>query len=251
MTRFYMYCNRASTSGRALIKGLGGKKIKNVGTKYRYRPGDAVINWGCSHTPLDIPYINPPRAVALACSKTRTFEALTRAGIPCPSYTTDLATALAWNKSSRVLGRDLDAGSQGRGITVYDKGTLTPDKHHKVYVKYFNKEREFRFHVVAGTVIFAAEKLRKHGFEDNKNNNKYVRSHNRGWILAFNHLKDNPYPTEGLAQVTEAVRALDLDFGAVDCGWNADKGYSVFEVNTAPGIEKTTLNAYIEAFRGI
>lgn len=249
-TRFYLYCGRSSTSGDALIKGLGGKRIKNVGSRYRYRRGDVVINWGCTHTSLDIPYVNSPNRVAIAVSKIKTFEALRRNGISVPDYTLDSAVALDWNKNIRVLGRDLDNGSKGRGITVYDKGTLTPDKHHKFFVKYFKKEREFRFHVVAGKIIFAAEKLKKANFNDNKNNNKYVRSHNRGWVFAFNHLQDKPYPKEGLDQVINAVNTLGLDFGAVDCGWNKDRGYCVFEINTAPGIEGSTLNAYIEAFKG-
>lgn len=251
MTRFYLYCGRSSEGGAALIKGLGGKRIKNVGSKYRHRRGDVVINWGSTHTPFQIPYVNDPHGVSVAVSKIKTFEVLKANQIPCPDVTLDLATAVDWNKNSRVLGRDLDNGSQGRGITVYDKATLDLTKKHKFFVKYYKKEREFRFHVLAGQIIFAQEKMKKADFNDNKNNNKYVRSHNRGWVLAFNHLQEKPYPVEGLAEVIGSVAALGLDFGAVDCGWNKDKGYCVFEVNTAPGIENSTLAAYIDAFKGI
>ncbi len=245
--RFYLYCGRSSNGGRDLIKGLNGKRIKNVGSKYRYRNGDIVINWGSTHTPFDIPYINPPRAVAIACSKTRTFETLKQAGIPVPDCTGDPNTALAWNKVGRILGRDLDNGSRGRGIAVYHKGTYK-NENHKFFVKYFKKEREFRFHVVGGEIIHVSEKLRGPEFNEN-NNNKYVRSHDRGWILGFHHFENNPYPTEGLNSIILAVNALGLHFGAVDCGWNKEKGYCVFEVNTAPGIEGTTLEAYIKAFQ--
>jgi glutathione synthase/RimK-type ligase-like ATP-grasp enzyme len=40
-----------------------------------------------------------------------------------------------------------------------------------------------------------------------------------------------------------------LDFGGVDIGWNQRHGAAVFEVNTAPGIEETSLQAYVEAFK--
>lgn len=244
-----MYCGRSSDGGRALITGLGGKKIKNVGSKYRHRVGNVVINWGCTSTPLAVPMLNPPRAVQTAVSKTATFEVLKDHKIPTCEFTTDHAIACDWNKTSRVLGRDLDRGSKGRGITVYDKNSENLGKH-QFYVKYFRKEREFRFHILAGNVIFTQEKMKKQDFNDNKNNNKYVRSHDRGWVLAFNHLKDKPAPVEGIKEVVNAIAALGLDFGAVDVGWNAKQGYCVFEVNTAPGIENTTLDAYINAFKG-
>ena len=45
-----------------------------------------------------------------------------------------------------------------------------------------------------------------------------------------------------------AVDSLGLDFGAVDIIWNeSEDQYYVLEVNTAPGVEGTTLQKYTEA----
>ena len=45
-----------------------------------------------------------------------------------------------------------------------------------------------------------------------------------------------------------AVGCLGLDFGAADIGWNSHDGEpSVYEVNTAPGLEGTTLDKYYGA----
>jgi len=46
-----------------------------------------------------------------------------------------------------------------------------------------------------------------------------------------------------------AVSALGLDFGAVDIIYNEHENqYYVLEVNTAPGLEGTTVEKYAEAF---
>ena len=46
-----------------------------------------------------------------------------------------------------------------------------------------------------------------------------------------------------------AVKALGLDFGAVDIIYNEKENqYYVLEVNTAPGLEGTTLIKYAERF---
>ena len=45
-----------------------------------------------------------------------------------------------------------------------------------------------------------------------------------------------------------AIKALGLDFGAVDIIYNeAEDQHYVLEVNTAPGLEGTTLQKYTEA----
>ena len=56
-------------------------------------------------------------------------------------------------------------------------------------------------------------------------------------------------PNDVIHQATMAVGCLQLDFGAVDVIWNeAQKRAYVLEVNTAPGIEGTTLMRYASAF---
>lgn len=247
MKRLRVYAYGPSNTVKQLVDELNGLLIRREGSKYRYRPHHAVVNWGSSHRPAclqGVPVLNPPEAVAHATSKQATFAVLRGAGLQVPDWTTDRGVAQQWLQDCKVLGRDLDNGSQGRGITLYPRrGELG---NHRFYVKYNKKVREFRVHVFGGQPIFTQEKLRKRGVEDA---NKYIRSHGRGWCFVFRHLVDNPVPDETIATGVEAVKALGLDFGAVDVGWHPDTGTTVFEVNTAPGLEESSLAAYTEALR--
>lgn len=238
--------HRASMSVWGLVEAIPNALIvKLQNSRYRYRPGDVLINWGNSHevVPGTIP-LNRPEAVKLATSKMRTYDALKLAGVQTVKYTTDINEARGWD--CRIVGRNLDRGFGGHGITVFRRGEpLTPQR---FYCKYVRKEREFRFHVFTGRVIFVQEKLKKKGVEDA---DPYVRSHARGWCFAFKHLDEKPAP-DGLAQLAiNAVAALGLDFGAVDLSWSARSGGTVFEVNTAPGIEESSLSSYVEAINAL
>lgn len=246
-TKFFIYPYGYSNSAIDLCEGLNGRLIRREGSRYAYRQHHKVINWGSAATPpvlRGVSILNRPEQVAIATSKLRTFSALQAAGIPTCTFTRDHETARNWGHDGKVLGRDLDRGSGGRGIVVYGKGDAVG--RHSFYTKYHKKERELRVHVLGGTVIFEQEKLRKTGAE---NADKYIRSHDRGWCFAFHHLNERPIPDMVRTLAINAVGALFLDFGAVDIGWNSRSGPIVFEVNTAPGIEESSLAAYVRGFR--
>lgn len=232
-----------SDTASALADELGGRRLKLEGSTYRKKNGHVLINWGGTK-PLAWSCLNKPEAVRVATSKVATFEVLGKVGVPVPEWTHAKEDAQKWlDKRVKVLGRDLDNGSAGRGITVYKPGEALRD--HKFFVKYFKKNRELRIHVCGGKVIFEQEKKKKSGVN---NANPYIRSHDRGWCFAFNHFKEEPVPHGVRIAAIAAVKALGLDFGAVDIGWNRDDGPVVFEVNTAPGLENSSLGAYVKAF---
>lgn len=218
--------------------------IKHENSKYKKLPGDIVLNWGNGHhaVPHEVD-LNKPGAVACAVHKVHTFKALEKAGVPCCEWTIYGAQAMKWGK--RFLGRDSYTGRGGEGITVYEPGA-TPIQH-KFYVKYFIKTREFRIHVLNGEAFWVQEKkkkLKEHGGGEDK----YIRSHDRGWCFAFKHLDKEPCPELVKEVAIKAIKAVGLDFGAVDIGWNKNGKVCVFEINTAPGIENSTTVAYGKAF---
>lgn len=240
---FYPY-NRASKSVWNLVDVMPNSRIiKREGSTYVYRTGDRIINWGNYGIPsFGGPVLNVPSAVEVATSKLATFERLAFVGgIPIPKFTTNRATALTWVRKSRVLGRDIDRGSEGSGITVYEAGSELGS--HRFYVKYQRKQREFRVHVFQSRVIDVQEKLHERG-----GTTSYVRNTANGYIFARGSLETNPCPDSVLAAGIAAVRALRLDFGGVDIGYHESDGAFVYEVNTAPGIEGTTVQKYKEAF---
>jgi glutathione synthase/RimK-type ligase-like ATP-grasp enzyme len=78
--------------------------------------------------------------------------------------------------------------------------------------------------------------------------NDRIRNHDNGWVFARVGIE----PTQAvLDSAMLAVGALGLDFGAVDIATtrNNEKPIVVFEINTAPGIEGTTLEKYLDFFK--
>ncbi len=250
-TRFWFYPYKAgSKSCGAFTRLVNGKQLKLVGSKYRPRQGDVVVNWGSTQCPPLAPakVLNKAEAVQIATSKLRTFGLLHKSGISVPNFTRDIAVARSWLTEGKVVARDADTGRAGVGITIYKKGTSI-DRNHLFYTKYFKKAREFRLHVFKDTVIFSQEKRKKvEGFNP-ETFDPYIRSHDRGWVFCHNHFDNEPIHRSVSEGSILAVRSLGLDFGAVDVGYNEELGYCVFEVNTAPGLEGETLNAYARALK--
>lgn len=80
---------------------------------------------------------------------------------------------------------------------------------------------------------------------DCENVNWYVRNHDGGFIFQ----RENINPPQGVLEAaTQTLEAVGLDFGAVDIGWNERyQAATVYEINTAPGIEGTTATDYANA----
>jgi hypothetical protein len=68
-----------------------------------------------------------------------------------------------------------------------------------------------------------------------KQDNGWGRNYDNGW--AFQLCTEAHIPRPAVEQATQAIKALGLDFGAVDILLGTDKRFYVLEVNTAPGVE--------------
>ncbi len=75
--------------------------------------------------------------------------------------------------------------------------------------------------------------------------NQILKSNRLGW--KFSIVKS--YDSEMADIAIKAVKALGLDFGAVDCCLDINDKPWVFEINTGPGLEKTSFDKYVEAFK--
>jgi len=232
-----------SKSAKALSKALGVKRLI-PGSSYRPGYRTTVINWGsssCNYPGATI--INRPEAVKVAANKLLTFQALKRAGVPVPEFTTDRHAALEWQRQGlRIVARQKLNAHTGEGLIIVQTNDALP--HAPLYVKYVRKEKEYRVHVFRGQIIDLTEKRKRHGAETI---NPYVRNLSSGWVFCRTGL----YPSEQVkTQSIRAVQALGLDFGAVDIIERNGQVW-VLEVNSAPGLEATTLTKYTEAFRRI
>lgn len=206
---------------------------------------EIVLNWGCTDMPVIVTgkTVNPCMPVRNAVDKRSFYTAATAAGVRIPPVLTKEGADEVLKKGGRVLKRTLMRASRGRGITVLEGPDADLDG--GVLVKYIPKKAEYRVHVVNGKVIDVQQKKKRRGFEGNRNN--AVRSYENGWVYCRGGV--NP-PADVINQGLAAVQCLVLDFGAADVIWNEKQQQAyALEVNTAPGIEGTTVEKYFKALQ--
>ncbi len=131
--RIYPY-NQYSRSARDLARAINCLRIRKEGSRYRYRAGDTVINWGSTECPF--PCINTPSAVERAADKTLTLQALDGAGVSIPLYTTSRETAAEWlSEGKKVVCRTPTTDNSGRGVVIAEElGQLVDTPLYTTYV---------------------------------------------------------------------------------------------------------------------
>lgn len=150
------------------------------------------------------------------------------------------------------------------------------------FQEYIDISSEYRLHVFHGDIIYAVKKIenpseaswvaqRKEKVTEyaTKNNirldnstmecvlgrlvkeaelpDRIVRSNKRGWKFSSVALNTIPAPLRNAA--IKAVSVIGLDFGAVDCAIDTGRHPFIIEVNSGPGLQGTSLDKYIAAFR--
>jgi len=230
-----------SLSAKRLARTLG---ILRVSPSYNARRKDVIINWGNSNPPhfrwmeQDL---NKPNSIQLACDKLTTFHILYENGFKdIPNFTTEIQDAKDWIESGKtVYCRTTTTGHSGRGIVIAnDFNDLVNAPLYTVKTKH---KHEYRIHIFRDQILDVQQKKKKLGY----GNGNGIRNHSNGWIYA----RAEVVPSEELlSSARRAVELLGLDFGAVDIGHRLiDNKFFVFEVNTAPGLEGTTLDKYAKA----
>lgn len=153
------------------------------------------------------------------------------------------------------------------------------------FQNYIDIVDEYRVHVFRGKVIHAQKKVRRNNMEEayvkqhadkikdyaqkgdvkiDENTLKYalqrvakehqnadmiVRSNRRGW--KFSNIKLSPNKAKEKALIDVSISALGpigMDFGAVDCCLDSDGKAWIIEINSGPGLEGKTFEAYLARF---
>ena len=251
-----------SKSARALSGALGIKRVNRENSRFRNNYDHTILNWGCSAFDNSFPvtnWINHPDAVKVASNKLSCFRALQEA-IPdnIPEFTNDLDTAQQWADDGRtIVIREKLTGHSGEGIFIYNLAESSAGMPHDhqgevhpapLFVQYIKKAKEYRVHVINGRVVDVQEKRKRRSVENDLVDYR-VRNSGNGWVYCRD---DVDYGVELVDLAVDSVRCLGLDFGAVDVIYNShyDK-YYVLEVNTACGLENTTLDNYVEHLRSM
>lgn len=236
---------RPSKSARALGKRIGAKVLNRQGSKFRPRPDDVIINWGASYANMERGnWINPPLYVGRATNKLQAFCTLEEAGVCIPDFSTDIQEAFTWLEEGRVvIERHQLRASEGRGIRVVRPTEML--RAAPLYTSYFKARDEYRIHVARGEVFDRQQKRKRREEEVSYE----VRNHAGGWVFCREDVDTIPDVDVDCAR---AVSALGLDFGAVDVKVNKHRTkWAILEVNTAPGLEGTTLDKYADAIAGL
>ena len=258
--KVYPY-NQGSRSAKALAEALEGKVLKHVGSKYRPRRGDVVINWGASNLPDFAPATTLNSDVRNAQCKVASLKALHQAGVSVPDFVADGQNRFDPNRTAKdaaaamgfpVVCRTKLRGHSGDGIVVANTPEELVDA--PLYTKYIKKKDEYRVHVVRDKHVpglglggplafFVQRKARK---LDVENPNWQVRNLEGGFVFVEVQVED--VPQDVIHQAERALEALDLDFGGVDVIFNdREQRAYVLEVNTACGLEPRTAEHYSRA----
>ena len=235
-----------SASAKLLANALGGKRLRAKGSKFRGRPADTIINWGRKEgIPQNMALFGPTILNKPGCIPVNKLDFYEQYPKLVPEFSTSIEDAKKWlakDGNPKVVCRTLLNASGGRGITIAsNEAELIPAR---VYVKYIKKLSEFRIHFMRGEIIFVQQKRKRNGNDDA---NFEIRNHDNGFVFCH---KDVELPWQ-VKEIGEAlIGSTKLDFGGIDVLFNQKRGKAyILEVNTAPGLEGTTLDKYVEDFR--
>lgn len=213
-----------------------------------------IINWGISSRErlsacrFAGEVINPTAAVNRAADKQSAFNVLRNAQVSIPDFTVSRDEAMHWTiQGHRVYCRTQLRGNSGDGIVV--ARNISEVVNAPLYVKGLDVAHEYRFHVMDGVIIDAVRKSWSQDVAE-EDRNMDVRNHANGSIFvrgsrSLDRALGNRAAT---GTAIDAVRALGLTFGAVDLIETTSGEFKVLEVNTACGLEGTTLERYGHAF---
>lgn len=247
---FIMPYRMGSKSSRALARELNVTRVF-PNKRYRGRPNHILINWGYARQP-DVPVkyckeiLNPFSSIPYVSNKLQFFKYDSEARkVP---YTTNIEEAKDFIQHYGVVYcRVVLNGRGGRGIVIAEHPDQLVDA--SLYTAKI-KGKEYRVHVFKGNAFhiqqkrkMSSEKLEELGITHTKG----IRNHENGYVFTINDMETPSQDT--ISQAIQVINDYALDFGAVDIIENKiGKGY-VLEINSAPGLEGTTLDKYTQIFK--
>lgn len=244
--------NYNSEGAKALAEALGAKRIKHEGSKFVGSNKKTVVNWGSSELPQEVrnsKVLNDPSLVYICSNKLRFFQFISEKKVSIPDWTTDYDTAIRWvTEGHTVCARTVLQGHSAEGLFLMDKDNPKGFVKAPLYTKYIPKRDEYRVHVINDKPVTVQRKALRNGYiEEHGVPNYKVRNLNNGFVYVRNEVQA---PLVVLKEAVAAVTAIGLDFGAVDVIYNEKKELAaVLEINTAPGIEGSTIEDYANAFK--
>jgi len=164
------------------------------------------------------------------------------AGVSVPNFQSGEAIL---HMRKKYVARTTLTGHSGEGIIVFNGNESRPRA--PLYVEYIEKKYEYRAIVVGDNVVDFKQKKKRASARDEGGNvieesriehDEHVWNVNGGYIFA----RDGVRHPDGIDDLSvDAIKALGLTYGAVDIIEDHDGKLYVLEVNTAFGLEGTTV----------
>ena len=180
----------------------------------------------------------------MSVDKLTQYKWFVEQNIPALEFTVDKHLAMQWvADGNTVFGRKYLNASCGKGIVVFDKENVLEMQGFPVFTKYKKKKREFRVHVFKDEVVNVTEKKRRKEFDGERDTK--IRNLANGYVFVQTVANEPP----GLRELAlSAAKVSGSDFRGVDIGYNEKKDeLFVIEVNSAPGIQGTNVEKYLDA----
>lgn len=240
---YLAYVKSTRPTGRVIARQLG---TTGYGIKVPDFHPDVLIRWGSRKSmPRAAIELNRPDAIKLASDKVDAIKTMQDAGVYTVLCFTDFSHA-AKHARSVVLGRSR-TGFGGKDIKIYDpqgyyvdQYPKAPTEPHDWYSVYMQPSREVRIHVVGDKVVRVQGKYLD--YPELAETNPFVRNYEHGYRF---RAPDRELHQHRKRQAIEAVRALKLDFGAVDMLlFGSDRDAMILEVNTAAACSPLTARCY-------
>lgn len=232
--------------------------------------------------------LNHPNKIMVNRNKVKALHKLKEKGCKVANFTTERARA---GKNGfefpLIVRRNYHQGGSGFWLCL-NKGQVTNafNEGGQYLQKFIDIKDEYRLHVVDNRVIHAVKKVKRENHKDafikhysehvenfakkrgkaidkdtmdlimDRMARKFatgadmvVRSNTRGW--KFSRLKLTTLNTALAEEAVKAVKALGLDYAAVDCCIDHNGDVYIIEVNTGPGLEGTSLEAWVTALKDL
>lgn len=255
MSVFIYPYNPGSKSARDLARGLGIRRIRHQGSRYRPRQNDIIVNWGSSSLPnnlMNMFIVNDPSTVRQMTNKLSFFFHFGGIDSGCVPSTTDPTQVQEWlSQGKAVVARTKLTGHSGEGIVILE-GAGAEVVQAPLYTLYIPKQHEYRIHVVnknGSPHIFDCQRKARKTDVPNEEVDWRVRNLSGGFIYARESIV---LPDCVKDCALEIFSKSGLDFGAIDIIYNSKKNKAyALEINTAPGLTGTTLEKYVEMFEEV
>jgi hypothetical protein len=245
-----------SMSARVLRNKLPDSLLVRRRGSYSHNVRQLIINWGNSTTPrwyeTDRNVLNRPYHIAKCTNKLRFYTQFADVLPIIPHWTTygdEVRDHIA--TGGKVLERTQLSAHSGRGIEVHT--TFNPERHGAggLFVRYIPRRNEYRFIVFRtpdGEYAIPAVYQKRRTYRCD-NPNWTIRTHRSGFIYTRSNVEfPHVVEPELAALAIRTLKAVELDFAAVDIITTPSGNSYVLEVNTAPGLEGSSVPLFCHMF---